>query len=634
MKMTCRKQWEFVYLLLFSISITSTAAPEKEFLGDESDGNRSIPVHLIPLLDEDAQKITPLDEIAFPFSTKQTCGNDCHNYERISSGWHFNANNPDVRPGRVGEPWIFVDRKSGTQIPLSYRPWPGTFKPEEIGLSDWEFILRFGHHIPGGGVGEFEEIDDPAKRIRLFVSGTLEVNCLSCHDADPRHDQSEYTMQIIRENFRWAATATAGFAYVDGSAKELPDTYDHLMPGPMSNPKMIPPTVVYRENAFDYKEQVFFDVVREVPKERCYFCHTVSYGGELSLGQWAFDEDVHLAAGLTCVDCHRNGVDHNIVRGYEGEEEVSNNPLALLSSCEGCHKGVDGTEQPRGGRLAAPVPDHRGIPPHHFTRLTCTACHSGAWPENNSKRVRTSRAHILGVEKVRLPKDALPHIISPVFIKQTNDKIGPHHLIWPAYWGVLNEEGLSPLPTDNIRRIISRISKEKKEPVESEKTFDEQKIINILIALSSEEAIDGDPVYVCGGTLYRVTGEGKLVEDTHPAAEPYAWPLAHAVRPAAQSLGSGGCTDCHATEAVFCTGKVEVDAPFVAGGDAEREMHEFLAVDPAYMKSLALSFRFRLWSKIVIGISCGILAALLFLYGLRALAAISRWFSVESRKAR
>src|SRR5207244_11240622 len=31
------------------------------------------------------------------------------------------------------------------------------------------------------------------------------------------------------------------------------------------------------------------------------------------------DLDFHIRASMSCVDCHRNGVDHMIVRGYEGE---------------------------------------------------------------------------------------------------------------------------------------------------------------------------------------------------------------------------------------------------------------------------------------------------------------------------
>ena len=38
--------------------------------------------------------------------------------------------------------------------------------------------------------------------------------------------------------------------------------------------------------------------------------------------RWTHDGDIHLIKGMLCVDCHRNGADHMMVRGYEGEFEV------------------------------------------------------------------------------------------------------------------------------------------------------------------------------------------------------------------------------------------------------------------------------------------------------------------------
>jgi len=189
-------------------------------LGDASDGSRAIPVHLIPLVDEEGERIAPDDEPLLPFSMRQTCGL-CHNYEKISTGWHFNAAEPNVAAGRRGQPWILVDAGTGTQIPLSYRPWSGTFRPEQLGLTPWQFVQIFGRHMPGGGVGELDS-DNAEEVMRGFVSGKLEVNCLSCHDADPAHDQGKYAVQITRQNFRWAAVATCGFASIAAQPKVCP----------------------------------------------------------------------------------------------------------------------------------------------------------------------------------------------------------------------------------------------------------------------------------------------------------------------------------------------------------------------------------------------------------------------------
>ena len=139
-------------------------AVESEKLGDITDGSRATPIHLIPLLaepmpDKEPDQIHPGDEPVLPFSTKATCG-ACHSYDTISAGWHFNAIDPNVAPGRNGQPWIFADPAAATQIPLSYRAWPGTFRPEQIGLTPMRFLQLFGRQMPGGGIGEMVDKSD------------------------------------------------------------------------------------------------------------------------------------------------------------------------------------------------------------------------------------------------------------------------------------------------------------------------------------------------------------------------------------------------------------------------------------------------------------------------------------------
>jgi hypothetical protein len=85
-----------------SIFIGATFAQEPK-LGDVSDGSRAVPVHLIPLYDEEGTMIRLGDQPMLPFSTKQTCL-PCHDYDKISNGWHFNAGQAHVPPGRHGQP--------------------------------------------------------------------------------------------------------------------------------------------------------------------------------------------------------------------------------------------------------------------------------------------------------------------------------------------------------------------------------------------------------------------------------------------------------------------------------------------------------------------------------------------------
>ncbi|MGH7495389.1 MAG: hypothetical protein ACREOO_23780, partial [bacterium] len=421
-------------------------------LGDVSDGSRSVPVHLIDLYDVDTMLVRPGNQPMLPFSTKVSCGK-CHNYEIVRTGWHFNAADSNITAGRRGHPWILVDQKTGTQLPLSYRGWPGTYNPEQIGMTAWQFTQAFGRHMPGGGIGENVEADPPELFMRRQISGELEINCLSCHDTEAGHDQAEYATQIKRENFRWAAAATSGFAHVRGAARDVPDNYDIYSGLPMNDPMLTAPSVSYDLTRFNTQGKVLFDIKRRIPNERCYFCHSTKTASAAHTERWKMEEDVHLTSGMLCVDCHRNGLNHNMTRGYEGEPQTRNNPLAASLSCKGCHVPDASNEVPRAGRLGAPVPTHAGIPPLHFEKMTCTACHAGSWPVEKAWLVKTSQAHSLGTHDVNRSDVALPHLAAPVFAREDNGKIAPHKMVWPAFWARLQGKTITPLAPRAVAAI-------------------------------------------------------------------------------------------------------------------------------------------------------------------------------------
>ena len=469
-----------------------------------------------------------------------------------------------------------------------------------MGLTPWEFVQAFGRHLPGGGIGEDEEAQSLEFFQRWMVSGQIEANCLSCHDAEPFHDQAEYAVQIARQNFRWAAAASSGFAHVSGSAKKMPDTYDIYFGAILDDPSLIPPSVSYDESRFNPKGKVFFDIKRDIPPERCYFCHSTKVLDKANPERWTLDKDVHLAAGMTCVDCHRNGLDHAIIRGYEGEAQAPAGLFKGEMTCSGCHLGEASDATPRAGRLGAPRPRHTGIPTLHFDKLTCTACHSGPWAAPETRRVKTSRAHALGTIGVNKSDGVLPHIMAPVFARQADGRIAPHNLFWPAFWARLKGKSVSPMAPEAVRRVAGGIlTSDQLSPSGDWPTLTAEQVAGVLELLSAQQSDEGVPGYVSGGKLYRRADSGKLTAEEHPAARPYSWAFAHDVRPAAQSLGVRGCRDCHATDAPFLLGKVEVDAPFTVGRDSVKTMTAFLDLGSVYPRIFAFSFVFRPWMKAV-----------------------------------
>ncbi len=576
-----------------------TCADENEpMVGDKMDGSRTPAVHILQLFDREGQKISLEDQPLMPFSNEKTCG-ECHDVNSISKGWHFNYTDKSVDHGRPGQPWFYVDPDTATQIPVSYRKWQGVYHPKEIGMRPWDFAKTFGRQLPGG-ISEKDETGEPDFQARWLESGALEINCLACHDAEPVHDQSEYAIQVFKENFMWAGAATSAFTKIKGSAKDMPDMWDPYLGGQLNDPKLVPPTVFYDEYRFDRDGKVFFDVARKIPNRNCYFCHSntdIIYSHE---EKWIPYEDVHLGAGISCVDCHKNGLSHQIIRGYEGEEKYSDNPLAGKMTCENCHQKSESEDQIIPGVYAAPEPEHKGIPPIHFEKLTCTACHSGPWPEGKTRRTQTARAHGLGVHGLEKTDEMLPHIYYPVFIKNGYGKLTPCKAGWPSFWAIIDSNSeVEPLSIDELEEYVHPLlSEKKKDDIRNWPKLSTADIQAVLKELSDVIKNSDEPVYIGGGKIYRLV-EGAIVESSDKRFGPVAWPVAHNVRPAEQSLGVASCQDCHKTDSDFFFSKLPVDSPLKSDEGRFIEMTDITGYNKTYFKLYNFAFKFRPVMKVL-----------------------------------
>lgn len=591
------------------------AAPEKNV---SPDPGRSAPVHRIPLFDADNAQIGPGAKEPKPLSLKVTC-NKCHDYAKISLGWHFSAADPNVPPGRPGEPWVLTDTATGTQVPVAPRGWPGSYKPKDIALSSWQFVDKFGRQMPGGGLGErFADKYASPETDRWEATGYLPVNCLGCHHVDFRQNQDEWAKNLSRGNYIEAATAASGVAFVSGFVNRLP-MFDRLLGEAPDNPQFVP-SVEYNPTWFDPKGEVFLHVSRRPPMDRCYYCHS---NHPVDKPEWEVPQDVHMAKGFACTDCHRNGLDHKVSRNYEGEPGVRKG-----YTCRGCHLGEpDGADEAlrRGGHDAAPRPAHRGLPKLHLDKISCTACHSGPLPDARPRRVQTARIHALGDHGIPYDPNALPVVQEPVFVQQADGKIGPHRMVFPAFFGRRTQAGVVPLlPAAVVAatgQVLATPAGKKPQPPTPEK------IAEALKALAGE-AEAGQAVYVAGGKLHRLDAAGKLAASDHAAAAPYAWPIAHDVRPAAQSLGADGrCTDCHAADAAFLFGKVPAIGPVALGEPVELDMHALAGKDATYHRLFGLTFLFRPWLKAFGFFSSAVVLLILLAYGCPPVAAFLKRFS-------
>lgn len=618
---------------------TTTTAEADSIITDESKigdiraGNFSRSVHIIKLLDENGYLIHEEDDLMMPFSTKNTCG-DCHSYNKISQGMHFNNGFNEAVAGRKSEPFIYFDPYTLTLIPLSYKNWPGTINPDAIGLSPMRFMDLFGSHYTGGMISENDSLQHPENFFRWEVSGNLEINCLICHDADPGYDAAEYSTQIMKQNYRWAATAGSDLAEVKGSAKSMPDNFDPFNSNTFADVDLRtspPPTVTYDFSKFNSDNKVFFDIERAVPKEKCYYCHSsvISSGSEeMFLHN---NQDVHLKAGMTCVDCHRNDLNHDMIKGYEDEWLEKGNAAVASYSCEGCHIGSEDSESPLNGNFGAPVPAHRGLPSVHFDRMTCTVCHAGKWPEEKTSLVKTSRSHKLGAHFAFKAENAYPHIQSSVFVNSDNDKIELSNTLWSSYWAIKQGEFIQPLDIrfleTRLRSIMNFDSLLKAGIVPK---LSDSLLTFILTELNSSDHLGAEVIYISGDKQVRLTEEKKIEIITNNDAEAYSWPIAHAVRPASQALGVRSCDDCHSFNSSFFFSDVESESFLESAPLINYSMTDFMGINSVYQKVFSLSFFFRPLLKFIIIISCAMIILTVLVFLGRSILTISRYASADS----
>lgn len=537
-----------------------------------------------------------------------------------------------VQSDRPGEPWIYADARLGVQIPLSPRGWPHGFVPANIGLTAWQFTLHFGRHLCGGGFVDPSDSDlnataeptrqfDPptqTEKKRWAISGGLEIDCMMCHASMASgYDAGEVERQVERQNLRWSATAALGLGLIRGDARSVSNEYDPENPAPPDRADLQLPKIQYEKTKFDGDNRVHFDIARKPPNERCTFCHASRHVGESAGTNKFVERDVHLSAGLSCADCHRNGMDHATIRGFNGEPAIDSDRY----TCAGCHTGR------QGGTLGAPKPVHAGIPPLHFEKISCTTCHSGPFPDPaGTRRLQTALAHALGVSTKERLDDALPHIYEPIFGRAATPKgptmgyesfsaqYGPARAHWPSYWAS-SPEG-QPLDPQIVRKAAARqLPKLKWQSFEQPGIdLSDELILAILVALRDAK-IGQNPSYVRNGERIALTDDGALKRDFLGFARtPQLWPLAHPVRPAQAALGAKGCFECHADQATIFQGRALPASLTIS--DKERwhdwDMATFNGADRSLTRAWNKLFTMRSLGKAVLVIAVAIVMAALF----------------------
>jgi hypothetical protein len=584
------------------------------------------------LRDELGRPINPVtgENADQPYSPKQTCG-VCHDYDKITQGYHFTqgagegpttAQSERVQwattPGLYGGNWC-------SPAPLYCYLSPKTnASARTMDLTSFTLMAgSCGDCHPGGGSAEYDRegkrydawMADPASgltsggengldgdyyKARWTDSGVLEADCLMCHT--PEYSIAERSRQKAALNLRWAATAGSGLAKVSGSVKDG-----------------TPVEVSYDKTRFapDGKLMLGADgrtklhLVREPRDEACLGCHAQP-GWKKRGSDFRARTDVHIRAGLKCVDCHPAGSsaadprisgyeEHQIGKGDDPGGLVRDDLDNTVRSCSECHSS---------GYLGAPIPEHEDLPETHLEAISCQACHI---PQ------RAVAAAMVQAGDVLNPG---PHI--PVKNKPTWTFYGPdmrylnHYanlgvqgyddkptspyrpvltrykgLIYPvnrvhSAWPAIETAGvpglMEPAPQDIQAMWVAHQKDASAYPALAAITDDNGDLvpevnrpeeIDALIAsvtemlTSTAYPMEGKRVlWVMDDRAYASGTEFRAVPKEPWEASPYAntHKYSHEVYPARAALGARGCADCHAADSPFLYAPV-VQYPF--GADAK-----------------------------------------------------------------
>ena len=569
-------------------------------------GNVCAPFHL---LDEDGNVIDPVKgtHADRPYSPKQTCGK-CHDYGKITQGYHFmqgKGEKPTAdqaarcqwasTPGNYGGTWC-------SPAPLyRYLSPKKNGSPKTMDMTSFDFItVGCGACHPGGGSAEYDRegkrydrwMADPASgfapggendfdgdyyRARWSETGVLEADCLICHL--PEYNMAERRKQTRLLNFRWAATAGSGLAIVTGSVGKGGTV-----------------AVAYDRAKFNPDGTVSPHIVREPRNEACLFCHAKP-GWKKRGANFRARTDVHLRAGLRCVDCHPAGSAatdprirgkelHEIAKGDDPGGHVRGDLDNTMPTCADCHTT---------GRLGAPVAKHRWLPPLHLSRIACQTCHI---PEravkaaqvqagdvfNPGTKIPTKGKHLWTFygpdmaywnhygDLVMMGYDDKPTDPFRPVLARYKGRIYPVNRVHSA-WPAIEAEGQPGLMQPKMGDIYRMWTSHKKDPTQYPELgritddngdgvieVNRPEEIDALIAAVTQRLKDaGYPldgkrvVWACNDRIYESGTKYRTVEKHAWEASPYGntHTYNHDVRPARSALGVNGCTDCHHPKADF-----------------------------------------------------------------------------------
>ncbi len=390
-------------------------------------------------------------------------------------------------------------------------------------------------------------------------------------------------------------------------------------------------------------------IVAAPPDPNCRGCHTVpdrKKSGR-SFGDPATDVHVVSASfeGLSCTDCHQAGSYalseligqrgmHEIAKGDITIGSVRNDLDGTATSCADCHLlGVrvtrpGGTQTP----LAPdPAPLHAAIPPFHFERIGCNACHVRYLQDSESTptvkevpevfidaattgtQVSTYSDQILKTDPLD-PSRHLPELTTAAQQTRWYPGIRPHAgkltsvkpllTAWFGDWldGFGDTARVRPVALRLVRKMLAGVTLHDGDGMVNTRAEIKaylERLSNPAIATDGVNAIfSGRPVLVRAGKVWFLDALGQVGFFESAVAESHDFGVNHNVvrlRDPANTVvqpgpwGSAGCAECHSPASAFFFGKVLADPKDENGNPVYRSRWQEMGYDAAYVAAITAS---------------------------------------------
>lgn len=560
------------------------------------------------LRDEQGNVIDPVKGInaTAAYSPRQTCG-ACHDYDKITQGFHFTQGKGETPPRQYADryQWITSPGNYGgnwcSPAPL-YRQLAHKENagPREIDMTSFEFVTATcGNCHPGGGPMEFDRkgnrydrhmkeqkmvsggdngFDGDYYKAKWDQTGVIEADCLLCHM--PEYDFKKRNAQLASLNFKWAATEAAGLGKVTGK----------VIAGQT-------PQVAYDPARFDAEGNVVVHMAPEPRNETCLTCHAKPDWKKRG-ASYSTRTDVHMAAGLRCVDCHAAGsrAAHASIRGREehqfgkGDDPsgfVRNDLDNTVRSCVDCHEN---------GWHNAPRATHSWLPPLHMDKLSCQACHiptravksalvQASDVYNPAPRITPAGKHIwtfydqdmnfwnhYGELDLFTVQDQPTNITRPT-LAQYKGKIYPVNRVHSTWVGFEEDgkPGLNQLfmkdfyamwkqhwdaPGTNWPQLATITDDNGDGTLEVNRPEEIDALLSAVKAYLEKTGFSlagRRLVWVNDSRAWYSSGESRELPREGHEATAYAsvYKFSHDVTPARSAMGANGCTDCHSYNSAF-----------------------------------------------------------------------------------